>query len=147
MSSQGQRRKICSNDKVFIKDGDIVELIPSTHLFKYMAIGNDNSFQTTQKSTNSSKREKRHSEERESSVAKRNKQILDDEALARDLQQAEDDSILEGSFEKKEALHNFRVSEETISNTFRLMRVQGLPSLSNSNSVTIRDVIQVYGSS
>ncbi|XP_078157111.1 tyrosyl-DNA phosphodiesterase-like protein isoform X2 [Carex rostrata] len=142
VSSQGQRRKICSNDKVFIKDGDIVELIPSTHLFKYMAIGNDNSFQTTQKNTNSSKREKRHSEERESSVSKRNKQILEDEALARDLQQAEDDSILEGSFEKKEALHNFRVSEEKISDTFRLMRVQGLPSWSNSNSVTIRDVIQ-----
>ncbi|XP_078157113.1 tyrosyl-DNA phosphodiesterase-like protein isoform X4 [Carex rostrata] len=94
------------------------------------------------KNTNSSKREKRHSEERESSVSKRNKQILEDEALARDLQQAEDDSILEGSFEKKEALHNFRVSEEKISDTFRLMRVQGLPSWSNSNSVTIRDVIQ-----
>lgn len=142
MSSQGQRKKICPNDKVLIKDGDIVELIPGTHLFKYTAIGNDNSSQTPQKSTSSSKRV-RHNEVRESSVAKRNKQILEDETLARDLQQAEDERTLEGSSEKKEALRDFRVPEDRISDTFRLMRVQGLPSWANCTSVTIQDVIQV----
>jgi tyrosyl-DNA phosphodiesterase 1 len=142
VSSQGQRKKICSNDKVLIKDGDIVELIPGTHLFKYTAIGNDNSFQIPQKNTSLSKRV-RHSEERGSMVAKKNKQILEDEALARDLQQAEDESILEGSSERKEALCDFGVPEDRISETFRLMRVHGLPSWANRTSVTIQDVIQV----
>ncbi|KAJ3705221.1 hypothetical protein LUZ61_008926 [Rhynchospora tenuis] len=140
--SQGQRKKICSNDKVLIKDGDIVELIPGTHLFKYKEIGNDNSCQTPQKSTGPSKREKRQSEKRESSVAKRTKQILEDEALVRDLQQMEDESLLEGSSGKKEALRDFRVSKDKISDTFRLTLVQGIPSWANLNSVTISDVIQ-----
>jgi tyrosyl-DNA phosphodiesterase 1 len=65
-------------------NGDVMELIPGTYLFKYVIIGDEHAFSSTTDSS-SSRKGKRHGEEVGLS-AKRNRQILEDEAFARTLQ-------------------------------------------------------------
>lgn len=60
-----------------------MELIPGNYSFKYATFGNENT--TSSPTDSSSKKGKRHSEE-DSLAVKRNRQILEDEALARTLQ-------------------------------------------------------------
>lgn len=42
-----------------------------------------------------------------------------------------------------EGIRQFKVSNDKIPLSFRLLRVQGLPSWANTNAVSITDVIQV----
>ncbi|XP_020096717.1 tyrosyl-DNA phosphodiesterase 1 isoform X2 [Ananas comosus] len=151
--SGGERKKICSQEKVTIANGDIMELIPGNYSFKYATFGNENT--TSSPTDSSSKKGKRHSEE-DSLAVKRNRQILEDEALARTLQSnfAQDNatvSDISGSSQSKPAntidskmdkVHPLSIPKEWLPLIFRLMRVQGLPAWANSSSVTIQDVIQ-----
>ncbi|KAJ3670391.1 hypothetical protein LUZ60_010715 [Juncus effusus] len=151
LSSEGQRRKICSSEKSLIKNGDILELIPGSHLFKYVEIEERNSFQMN-KIINSCKKEKRQSESNnDETESKRNKQIIQDEALARELQKMEDGNEALVDFrvsknsqkiEDGNELNNFRVTKDLIPEIFRLIKVQSLPSSANSSSVTIQDIIE-----
>ncbi|XP_073005062.1 tyrosyl-DNA phosphodiesterase 1 isoform X1 [Typha latifolia] len=153
--SEGHRRKICSQEKVMIVNGDVMELIPGTYLFKYATIGDEHAFSSTTDSS-SSRKGKRHGEEVGLST-KRNRQILEDEAFARTLQdnlarhstatsilssgsQLATTNILDSS--KMEAMQHFNVTRDELPLIFRLMQVQGLPTWANSSSVTIQDVIE-----
>ncbi|XP_062189183.1 tyrosyl-DNA phosphodiesterase 1 isoform X3 [Phragmites australis] len=104
------------------------------------------------------KKGKRHSEE-DSAAVKRNRQIMEDEALARTLQEsiAEESTTVSdmasgqtlspldsagSSKRSNERIHSVGPLKDVLSLTFRLMRVQGLPSWANTSSVTVQDVIQ-----
>jgi hypothetical protein len=43
----------------------------------------------------------------------------------------------------EEAIRDFRVADDQIPSTFRLLRVQGLPPWANTSCVSLSDVIQV----
>lgn len=158
--SGGQRKKIGSQDKCFISHGDILELIPGNHLFKYITDGSHHESSSKFDLCFSSKG-KRQAED-EPLVVKRNRQILEDEALARTRQNVEaisamhDNTSMDArssgsqsgfctdldSSKGAEAIRNFNIPKDRLSSIFRLMRVQGLPEWANSSSVAIDDVIQ-----
>ncbi|OVA11144.1 Tyrosyl-DNA phosphodiesterase [Macleaya cordata] len=157
-----QRKKLCSKESATLVSGDIVELIPGHHFFKYVTSAGE-------KNTSSSECHKRFStddmkpSEGETLKLKRKRQINEDEALARALQAgltnnssiresdmgAESSGCSRNQVETSLAFHdgsgtirNFDVPKNKISSVFRLLRVQGLPSWANSSSVSIGDVIQ-----
>lgn len=161
LMSGGQRNKFCSQGKFLITHDDILELIPGDHLFKYVTVGSEHA--TSSKSQlSSSSRGKRRTEDSYEAV-KKNRQILEDEAFARQLQSLPDnDSSVDVnslvvakscrsqlkspadvvSYEDAEAIRHFSVLKDNISLTFRLLQVQGLPPWANSSSIAITDVIQ-----
>ncbi|XP_042517580.1 tyrosyl-DNA phosphodiesterase 1 isoform X4 [Macadamia integrifolia] len=79
-----QRKKLYSKDKATIAHGDILELIPGHHVFKYV-------IPTGAKDTPSPQTRKRSSEEgrklsEDELLVKKRRQIFEDEAFARNLQ-------------------------------------------------------------
>ncbi|CAM0146194.1 unnamed protein product [Urochloa decumbens] len=155
--SKGQRRKVCAQEKAKITHDDILELIPGDYFVKYVDMGDEHkSF--VQMDSCSIKKGKRHSEE-DSAAVKRNRQIMEDEALARTLQETftEENTTVSGmtsgqkisqldsagsSGKNSEKMHSVGPLKDMLPLTFRLMRVQGLPSWTSTSSVTIQDVIQ-----
>lgn len=135
--SQDQRKKLLSGQKLKIKDGDIIELIPGHYLFKYKA------FDSVRKrsSPNTQKRPLIEEVQENPLTQKRLRQVSEDEALARRLQTElnEDKQDTKNSLE---AIRNFKPSEDKLPQTFRLLRVKGLQSWANTSSVSIADVIQ-----
>jgi len=77
--SEGQRRKVSAQETAKITHNDVLELIPGDYFVKYMDMADDPI------GSNGLKKGKRHSEE-DSAAVKRNRQIMEDEALARTLQ-------------------------------------------------------------
>ncbi|MFS7905158.1 putative phosphodiesterase I [Helianthus anomalus] len=132
-----QRKKLLSREKLTIKDGDIIELIPGHYLFKYKA------FNGVKKrySPNKQKRPLIEGLQDESLAQKRSRQVEEDEALARKLQSEMNDDIQDKEI-SVEAIRNFKPPKDKIPLTFRLMRVKGLQPWANTNSVSIGDVIQ-----
>ncbi|KAL5730922.1 tyrosyl-DNA phosphodiesterase 1 [Ranunculus cassubicifolius] len=134
-----QRKKLCSKESERISDGDIVELIPGNHFFKYVEV--DNGEKELEQVGSSRKRvlveETMIVENRDVSV-KRKRQIEEDEAYARSLQV---ETNL-GFHEDSEAIRHFNIPKERLPLTFQLLRVKGLPPWANTSSVAIRDVIQ-----
>ncbi|VAH29410.1 unnamed protein product [Triticum turgidum subsp. durum] len=153
VQSEGQRRKVCAQQRAKIMHDDVLELIPGEYFMKYVNMSDERKSSTSVES-HDLKKGKRHSEE-DSVAAKRNRQVMEDEALARTLQESfaeESTSVTEvlssldsaGSSERnKERTHSVGPLKDTLPLTFRLMRVQGLPSWTNTSTVTIQDVIQV----
>jgi tyrosyl-DNA phosphodiesterase-1 len=82
--SDGQARKVCAQGRAKIIYDDVLELIPGDYLMKYVAMSDERKSSASVDS-NDLKKGKRHSEE-DSVVAKRNRQVMEDEALARTLQ-------------------------------------------------------------
>ncbi|KVH96803.1 hypothetical protein Ccrd_001105, partial [Cynara cardunculus var. scolymus] len=75
-------------------------------------------------------------------IQKRLRQVSEDEALARRLQNELNDDI----HDKKssgEAICNFKPPKDKLPQTFRLMRVRGLQPWANTSSVSVGDVIQI----
>uniref|UniRef100_A0A0A9AMC4 Tyrosyl-DNA phosphodiesterase-related n=1 Tax=Arundo donax TaxID=35708 RepID=A0A0A9AMC4_ARUDO len=155
--SGGQRMKVCAKEKAKIAHDDVLELIPSDYFVKYVDTGDEHKSSIPMDSSDL-KKGKRHSEE-DSVAVKRNRQIMEDEALARTLQEsfAEDSTTASdmasgrtsspldragSSKRSNERMHSIGPSKDALSLTFQLMRVQGLPSWANASSVTIQDVIQ-----
>ncbi|KAG8080276.1 hypothetical protein GUJ93_ZPchr0007g4553 [Zizania palustris] len=153
--SEGQRRKVCAQEKAKIAHDDVLELIPGAYFVKYVNVGDNHK---SSMGSSDLKKGKRHIEE-DSVVVKRNRQIMEDEALARSLQESfaegsatisglDCDQILSpldpsGSSERnREQIHSLGPLKDVLSLTFRLMHVQGLPAWTNTSSVSIRDVIQ-----
>lgn len=60
-----------------------------------------------------------------------------------DVKQGNSESKSEGGGGRVEAIHHFRVPNDKLPQTFRLLNVQGLPQWANTSCVSIRDVIQV----
>jgi tyrosyl-DNA phosphodiesterase 1 len=84
VQSEGQRRKVRAKEKAKITHDDVLELIPGDYLVKYVDMGDEHRSSIPIDSTDL-KKGKRHIEE-DSTAAKRNRQIMEDEAFARTLQ-------------------------------------------------------------
>nr|CAB3454489.1 unnamed protein product [Digitaria exilis] len=155
--SEGQRRKVCAQEKTKITHDDVLELIPGDYLMKY--IDKTDECKSSTPSGSCGVKGKRHSEE-DSAAVKRNRQIMEDETLARILQESiaeestvvfdiassQTSSLLDSAGSSKRSngrMHSVGPSNDVPSLTFRLMRVQGLQPWANSSSVTVQDVIQV----
>ncbi|KQK15923.1 tyrosyl-DNA phosphodiesterase 1 [Brachypodium distachyon] len=157
VQSEGQRRRVCAKERAKIIHDDVLELIPGDYFVKYVNMGDEHK-SSTPVDSNDLKKGKRHREE-ECVVAKRNRQIVEDEALARTLQESFAEETMSatgmacvqvsssldsaGSSERNnERMHSAGSLKDVLPLTFRLMRVQGLPSWTNTSAVTIQDVIQ-----
>ncbi|XP_071682234.1 tyrosyl-DNA phosphodiesterase 1 isoform X2 [Lolium perenne] len=155
--SEGQARKVCAQGRAKIVYDDVLELIPGDYIMKYVPMSDERKSSASVDS-NDLKKGKRHSEE-DSVVAKRNRQVMEDEALARTLQEsfAEEGTSVPGmacgqalssldsagsSERNSKRTHSAGPLKDVLPLTFRLMRVQGLPSWTNTSAVTIQDVIQ-----
>ncbi|CAM9000709.1 unnamed protein product [Rhodiola kirilowii] len=146
VTSGDVRKKLYNREKIRLMDGDVVEMIPSHHYFKYVTLVGDGDVKELESADRNGSR-------------KRLRQIAEDESLARRLQ---DEAELEGSsYEQEksftmgrrhglqsmeengvEAIRGFTVPKEKIPLTFRLMKVQGLPAWANTSAVSIGDVIE-----
>ncbi|KAF3779977.1 Tyrosyl-DNA phosphodiesterase 1 [Nymphaea thermarum] len=163
IKSRVQRKKLQSHDKAIIAPGDILELIPGHHFFRYTTM---NSEMQSVSLRNSSNEIDKQSVDNILAV-KRRRQILEKESLAGALQVAENEasyisnnkilakvqvkSDKSPSIEKNpgcgkskgaEAIAHFSVSDNMLPSTFRLLRVQGLPTWANSSSVALDDIIK-----
>ncbi|CAL5412027.1 unnamed protein product [Camellia sinensis] len=139
--SQDQRRKILSRERVKIKHGDIIELIPGHYYFKYVTMAPEKNSSSPSEKRKRTPKESSEPSESEMESVKRKKQVSDDEALARNLQsELYDDNLARDN--SLEAIRHFNVPNEKLLSTFRLMRVKGLPAWANTSSVSIGDVIE-----
>lgn len=155
--SGDQKKKLGSQDKCLITHGDILELIPGNHLLMYVTDGGHHE-PSSKSNLCISSNGKRQAEDGPSAV-KRNRQILEDEAVARKLQNEQvissvhdntstfarsggSQSTASASSEGMNAIRDFSIPKDRLSFIFRLMRVHGLPAWANSSSVAIDDVIQ-----
>ncbi|CAL9055894.1 unnamed protein product [Musa banksii] len=153
----GQRKKLSSQEKAKLDDGDIIELIPGHYMFKYVKAGTE--YASSSKIDSSVLKIEKRQCDGETSVIKRKRQADEYEFSSSTLQENDglrqdnsteaskscDPQFKTASFtscDDIEAIRHFRVPKERLSLTFRLMQVQGLPAWANSSSVTIGDVIQ-----
>ncbi|KAI3698104.1 hypothetical protein L6452_31216 [Arctium lappa] len=135
--SQGKRTKLLSREKLTIRYGDIIELIPGHHIFKYIAFDGIRK----RSSPNTQKRPLIEGVQDEQLTQKRLRQVSEDEALARRLQTELNDDIHDKK-SSAEAICNFKPPKDKLPQTFRLMRVKGLQPWANTSSVSVGDVIQ-----
>ncbi|XP_038712095.1 tyrosyl-DNA phosphodiesterase 1 isoform X4 [Tripterygium wilfordii] len=128
--SGNERKKLSSGENLLIRSGDIIELIPGHHFFKYvasLAVGDKNAQKRAFSST----------DQREELTPKKLRQRREDKAISsRNSQQ----NNIAGNSE--EAMRHFHVSCDKLPHTFRLLQVQGLPAWANTSCVSIEDVIQ-----
>ncbi|XP_061354447.1 tyrosyl-DNA phosphodiesterase 1 isoform X2 [Gastrolobium bilobum] len=130
VNSGNKRTKLNSKEKATISNGDIIELIPGHHLFKYQVLGGH---KNNRKRSSSGRNN-------EANVSFTNKAS---ERLSQD--KIETCSQERGSnvvTQKLEAIRDFHVPNDKIPSTFRLLRVNGLPPWANTSCVSIGDVIK-----
>ncbi|CAJ1925113.1 unnamed protein product [Sphenostylis stenocarpa] len=137
VNSGNKRRKVNPKEEATICNGDVIELIPGHHLFKYQVLGGDRKSSSGRNNeAQSSFRNKpsgRTSRDKVETCSQ--KQVRNaDTRKSVDSQSSEDSSV--------EAIRNFHVPNDQIPSTFRLLRVQGLPPWANISCVSIGDVIQ-----
>ncbi|KAG9454151.1 hypothetical protein H6P81_007055 [Aristolochia fimbriata] len=140
-----ERKRLNCRDKATILHGDMIEMIPGSFIYKYKILESEKHGSTEKLS------------EEQTLTLKRKRQILDDEALALSLQEsfwtnndapltARGDSShpdgISAPCDQLEPIRHFNVPKEKIPLTFRLMRVQGIPTWTNTSSVSIGDIIQ-----
>ncbi|KAJ4976556.1 hypothetical protein NE237_001662 [Protea cynaroides] len=147
-----ERKKLCSKDEATIAQGDILELIPGHHVFKYVTSAGAMDTPSPQKHKRSSEEGRKLSGDE--MLVKKKRQITEDEVFARKLQAelANKSPVVEGSEKSqshrgscptsREAIRHFSVHKDRLPLTFRLLQVRGLPPWANTNSVSISDVIQ-----
>lgn len=121
VNSGNKRRKLNPKEEATICNGDIIELIPGHHLFKYKLFNEPQSSFKSKASARTSK------DKVETCSQKQERKYVHS-------QSSEDNSV--------EAIRNFRLTNDQVPTTFRLLRVQGLPSWANTSCVSIADVIQ-----
>ncbi|KAL6207085.1 hypothetical protein ACLB2K_024330 [Fragaria x ananassa] len=118
VTSGNDRRKLCHKDSVTIRDGDVIEMIPGKYLYQYRTLCGDDS-----------KKRSNAEEKAEESSRKRFK--------------GEGEGTSDGGGGGHvEAIRDFRVRDDKLPQTFRLLNVQGLPRWANTSCVSIKDVIQ-----
>ncbi|XVF87675.1 hypothetical protein PTKIN_Ptkin18bG0139600 [Pterospermum kingtungense] len=127
------RRKIGSRENASIVNGDVIELIPGHHFFKYVSSSTGGTKRGFSEANGNGEREK-HASKR-----LRNGGLEGEAVSANKLKAEEKDS---NKKEKSEAIRDFCVSNDKLSHTFRLLKVQGLPAWANTNCVSIGDVFQ-----
>ncbi|KAF5182314.1 Tyrosyl-dna phosphodiesterase [Thalictrum thalictroides] len=135
--SGDQRKKLYFQEKGSIVHGDIVEMIPGHHFFKYVKV-NDNKHKSSVEIYQRVSTKETILIQKEQVNLKRKRQIDEDEAYARALQVENGLAFHEDS----EAIRHFSVPKGRLPLTFQLLRVKGLPAWANTSSVSIGDVIR-----
>ncbi|KAK7308146.1 hypothetical protein VNO77_41743 [Canavalia gladiata] len=132
VNSGSKRRKLNRREEATVHDGDIIELIPGHHFYKYQVLIGD---------TRSSSR--RNNETQPSFRNKASGRLSQDKIEACSQKQGRNAATQKpGHSHSSEGLRNFHVPNDRIPSTFRLLRVQGLPPWANTSCVSIGDVIQ-----
>ncbi|KAF7840668.1 tyrosyl-DNA phosphodiesterase 1 isoform X1 [Senna tora] len=145
VNSGNKRKKLNSREKASISNGDIIELIPGHHLFKYEALGGEKKVSSVNNRKRSSgdgrectqvssgnKASGRNCEVKiETCNQERGRNLVTHTSRS---QSSEDTSA--------EAIRHFHVPNYKIPSTFRLLHVKGLPPWANTSCVSINDVIQ-----
>lgn len=157
INSRGQRRKICSQNKVSLVHGDMLELIPGSFHFKYISLASEKNPSSSKEGSFSTEGKKFIKEDVLS--LKRKRQTVEDEVVIQSIQDGKinnDGSKLSSKYDNSlphletdvascdnlEAIRHSNVRQDRLSFTFRLMKVKGLPAWANTSSVSIDDVIQ-----
>ncbi|KAH1252780.1 Tyrosyl-DNA phosphodiesterase 1 [Glycine max] len=133
VNSGNKRRKLNPKEEATICNGDIIELIPGHHLFKYQVLGGDGKSSTCRNNEAQSSFKNKASGRSSQDKVETSSQKQGRNADARK-SSGEDNSV--------EAIRNFHVPSDQIPSTFRLLHVQGLPPWANTSCVSIGDVIQ-----
>lgn len=128
-----------------IADGDIIELIPGHHFFKYVTLSRSQKRVSNDGATNRELSSKKMRQQVCTSFYELNLLLVSIcfTKFAFLCTNAWDEQDNENGKNSEEALCNFHVSHDKLPSTFRLLRVQGLPAWANTSCVSIRDVIQV----
>ncbi|KAK4754397.1 hypothetical protein SAY87_002501 [Trapa incisa] len=111
-----ERKKIYSQEKAELRSGCVLELIPGLHLFKYEELGIDRNVCTE----HSNRKRAREESQGDAGWDSQTKKEVSD----------------------MEAIHHFNIPREKLPLTYRLLRVQDLPSWANTSAVSLDDVIQ-----
>ncbi|KMS96656.1 hypothetical protein BVRB_8g201170 isoform B [Beta vulgaris subsp. vulgaris] len=153
INSGDQRKILNSGDKASIKNGDILELIPGSHYFKYLTTNNQRDCDVFSKvneggsvHTNFAVVRKRA---RENLNPGSSEEHMVQHGSGRKLKETPNNVNFESnkqnlsiSRSKEEALRHFHVSDDRSALTFRLMKVRGLPEWANTSCVSIDTVIE-----
>ncbi|XP_011629341.1 tyrosyl-DNA phosphodiesterase 1 isoform X1 [Amborella trichopoda] len=157
-----QRNKLGPKNKTVMVHGDVLELIPGKHCFKYMVVDCDKQTSVSKMSSHDPLEVKEASVERTLSTVKRkwqdpeHEEFVQDEVPNKLSTEAVNKSVTvnsgqsgykklkkeSASIDSLEAICQFNVQRDKLPLTFRLLQVQGLPEWANTSSVKIRDVIQ-----
>ncbi|KAL2349519.1 hypothetical protein Fmac_003519 [Flemingia macrophylla] len=127
VNSGNKRRKLNPKEEATICNGDVIELVPGHHLFKYKVLNASDASARNNQAQSSFTNKASPKDGVETCSQKQARKYVHS-------QSSEDSSV--------EAIRIFRVTNDQIPSTFRLLRVQGLPSWANTSCVSIGDVIQ-----
>ncbi|KAK6932362.1 Tyrosyl-DNA phosphodiesterase I [Dillenia turbinata] len=145
INSGVERRKLSSREKCEISDGDVIELIPGHHFFKYAKVGNGNRKPQKRRTDDINEGEELH-KKRVSAVkgeAQKNNNLVGDSSFVAESARYSKSAKEESScWSCLEGIHDFKVPMEKLPLTFRLLRVKGLPAWANTSSVSLDDIIQ-----
>ncbi|XP_057962471.1 tyrosyl-DNA phosphodiesterase 1 isoform X5 [Malania oleifera] len=149
VNSRGQRKKLYAGVKAKIGHGDIIELIPGLHFYKYVTFAGDD---TNKGSSNEGERlseaqgfrQKRMRLSEDKAPGSHLKAELENKSLVQERSMLIKNSgyCHSNRDNSSEAIRHFNVSDDILPLTFRLLRVQGLPAWANTSSVSIGDVVQ-----
>ncbi|KAL8461355.1 hypothetical protein ACS0TY_032727 [Phlomoides rotata] len=138
--TKGQRKKLMSGEKWKIQSGDVIELIPGHHFFKYVFASNN-----AEEKVQTSNREKRSLNEESSKgdacCRKRIHKVSEEESVIRNSNNALHSNGQEPNT-SSEGIRHFQIPKNKLPSTFRLLKVKELPEWANTNAVSINDVIQ-----
>ncbi|CAN0913576.1 Tyrosyl-DNA phosphodiesterase 1 [Linum grandiflorum] len=119
VNSGDRREKLSRGENKLIRNGDVIELIPGHHFFKYLRGDGGASSSSLPKRASNGGNETESKRIRHSSAAT---------------------TSSNGNIE--EPIRDFRVPEDKLPHTFRLLKVKDLPQWANTSAVSISDVIQ-----
>ncbi|CAK9146811.1 unnamed protein product [Ilex paraguariensis] len=144
--SQDQRKRIKSQEKLRIENGDVIELIPGHYFFKYVIVKDEKNQSSPNKLKRASNEASKLSEG-EGLNQKRMRQVSDKASSEKLKAELDDGGLKQGSSSEairssSEAIRHFNIPKDKLPSTFRLLKVQGLPTWANTNAVSIGDVIQ-----
>ncbi|XP_054776281.1 tyrosyl-DNA phosphodiesterase 1 isoform X2 [Prosopis cineraria] len=149
VNSGNKRKKLNSQDKVTIATGDIIELIPGHHLYKYEVLGGEkkvSSVNTGKRYSSCGRTGNEVSSGNEGSG--RNSETLQkrvetfDQERGRNVVTHKSSSSQSIEDTNAEAIRHFYIPNYELPSTFRLLNVKGLPQWANTSCVSINDVIQ-----
>ncbi|XP_021836412.2 tyrosyl-DNA phosphodiesterase 1 [Spinacia oleracea] len=154
INSGDQRKLLNSGEKVTFRNGDILELIPGSHYFKYEILSNQRNpgavskrSEDVSECTNVGDGRKRAREDLNAGAS--TEQSTLPHGIGRKLKENIDNVSVESkkqnlsvSGNSEEAIRHFHVSDDVLPLTFRLMKVQGLPEWANTSCVSIDNVIE-----
>ncbi|CAA2996999.1 tyrosyl-DNA phosphodiesterase 1 isoform X1 [Olea europaea subsp. europaea] len=127
--ARNERKKLLSGEKCTIGNGDVLEMIPGHYLFKYLIAKNMESSSKQKRPLN----KESNSGKDQAYSSKKTRNICEDTLVRKDNLEYNNSS---------EGIQHFRISQEKLHATFRLLRVKELPEWANTNAVSISDVIQ-----